>query len=255
MAALSVSLEARVEQLRAILEHLRGTPYYRSRSRIVVNVPGFYLEYFRDGRLVSRHRTIVGAIRVGRDGRVLAGGRINATPLLSGSLTSLVLNPSWHVPHRIKDELDRLAAKNPDFYDAYRLYVDNEGNQRVVQPPGPDSALGRVKMAFPNNLGIFLHDTPHKDLFSRSVRAYSHGCVRVENATDLARKILDDDPHTMSAQQATQLLRTYFETPVKLTRPIEVHIEYVTAGTNEAGEFRFFPDLYQLGPARRARVR
>jgi hypothetical protein len=255
LAAMRVPLARRVAQLRTILRHTRSAPYYREPSRIVVNIPGFSLEHFEDGRLVARYRVVVGSIARLQNGAIARGGRVNTTPVMSGAIDTVVLNPSWHVPLRIKEqELDVLASRNPGFYDTYRLYVDDEGRERAVQPPGPHSALGRVKLGFPNNQGIFLHDTPHKDLFREKVRAYSHGCIRVEGATELAKSILDRDPATLSGARAAALLETYFETPISLSQPIPVFIEYVTAGVDEAGVFRFYPDLYELGDVRAAPI-
>jgi hypothetical protein len=253
LAAMRVPLARRVKQLRSILEHMRSAPYYRLPSRIVVNIPGFSLEHFEAGRMAARYRVVVGAIKRAKDGGIARGGRINATPIMSGAIDRIVLNPSWHVPVRIKEqELDVLASRNPGFYDTYRLWVDESGRERAVQPPGPHSALGKVKLGFPNNQGIFLHDTPYKDLFRESVRAYSHGCIRVEDATSLAKSILDRDPGTLSGEKADALLETYFETPIGLSQTLPVFIEYVTAGIDEAGVFRFYPDVYELGDVRAA---
>lgn len=247
--ALSIPFRDRVAQIKAVIAHLEGTDYYREPSRIVVNVPGFYLEHFEDGERVGRHRVVVGAVQHGKNGKIPAGGGINMTPLISGRLTRIVLNPAWHVPPRIKLEMDAAANQRPELYDAYRLYVDDRGVERAVQPPGPESALGRVKMGFVNDHGIFLHDTPRQELFHKTRRAFSHGCVRVENALGLARSLLGRDRGPRAVAHVDDLLRTYFETPLKIARPINVYLEYLTVGTGTAGEFRFFPDLYNLGHA------
>ena len=177
--------------------------------------------------------------------------QLNLTPLLQGRINKLVLNPSWHVPPRIKErELDVLARQDPAIYDTFRLYVDESGRERAVQRPGPHSALGQVKLAFPNDHAIFLHDTPRKDLFAQTDRAISHGCIRVENAIGLAKSLLAREPEALAPSQVDELLRANYETPISLTHGIHVTIEYRTAGTSMDGAFRFFPDVYGWGHAR-----
>jgi len=232
---------------------MKNAPYYRVPTRIVVNIPAFTLQHFEGGRLVATHRVVVGAIGRDKSGKVKRGGRINTTPFLAGAITAIVLNPSWHVPQRIKEELDVLAARDPSIYDTFRLYVDADGRERAVQPPSPYSALGKVKLAFPNSQAIFLHDTPRTELFKERVRAFSHGCIRVENAVGLAKSLLDRDRGTLGSSKADALLRSNFETPVTLTTSVPVFIEYVTAGIGSGGAFRFFPDIYDTGPVSPAR--
>jgi len=247
LAALRVPLKERAVQIRSVLRHMEAVPYYREPTRIIVNVPAFTLQHFEGGRVVSRHRVVVGAIARDKSGLIKREGRINATPLLSGKINSIVLNPSWHVPPRIKQELDALALRNPAIFDTFRLYTDDEGRERAVQPPSPYSALGKVKLGFPNSQAIFLHDTPRTELFREKNRAFSHGCVRVENAVSLAKSLLDRDPNTLGATKASGLLRTNFETPIRLTHGVPVYIEYVTVGVGPDGGLRFFPDVYGLG--------
>ncbi len=250
---MSVSFRERAQQIREVLRHMETAPYYRTPTRVVVNIPAFTLQHFEGGRLVANHRVVVGAISKDKQGKIDRAGRINETPRLAGKITAIVLNPSWHVPPRIKRELDGLAARNPSIYDTFRIYTDDEGRERAVQPPSPYSALGKVKLAFPNSQAIFLHDTPRTELFQERVRAFSHGCVRVENAVSLAKSLLDRDPNTLGAAKADALLRSNFETPIKLTHAVPVFIEYVTIDVAPNGAVRFYPDVYGIGAVAPAR--
>ena len=245
---LAVPLARRVEQLEAVEEHMRSTLARREPARLVVNIPAFTLQHLEGGRLLRSYKVIVGAVTRDSSGRITRAGQKNTTPRIAGRLDKMVLNPSWHVPQRIKEEeLDVMAAKNPNLYDSFRLYVDDEGIERAVQLPGPNSALGKVKMSFPNADAIFLHDTPRTELFKERMRAFSHGCIRVEDAIGLATSLLDRDSRNLSSVRAKSLLQTNFETPVSLGEGLPLIIEYVTAGMGEDGAFHFFPDVYGLG--------
>jgi murein L,D-transpeptidase YcbB/YkuD len=247
------SLRDRTAQLSAVLAHLRNRPHRGAPYRIQVNIPGFYLVLYRKGRALRRHRVVVGRVGRSRDGKLRRNGRINQTPVLAGRINALVLNPAWRVPQRIKEtELDVIAQTNPTIYDGFRLYTDARGIERAVQLPGRGNALGIVKFAFPNRHSVFLHDTPRKSLFGQTNRTFSHGCVRVEDAWTLAALILDADPGTLTSNRARMLMRAPHETPIRLSKPVPVFLEYVTAGTDGLGHFRFFPDMYELGPVRAA---
>lgn len=248
LAALSVPLSERVAQLEAVLAHMRSHPSRAERTRFVVNIPAFQLKVYREGRLDSLRRVVVGSTAYAYDPANNRRGRLNHTPVMKSEISQLVLNPSWRVPRRIKEEeIDVIATRRPEIYDRYELYTDSRGVEWAVQPPGPYNALGRVKFVFPGGDGVFLHDTPKKKGFNERRRALSHGCVRVQDAIGLARTILEWDPQAMNWNLAARILNSRHETPVTLSQPIPIVIEYVTAGATEEGELSFFPDLYGLG--------
>jgi len=255
LRALEVSPGTRAAQLAAVLHHLRRNPARAYSLRVQVNIPGFRLRVFRGGEVIAEHRVIVGSNRRGYDPDTGALGPVNRTPVLASAITELVLNPSWHVPQRIKEEeLDVRAARDPSFYDEdYRLYAAGDGRERAVMLPGPNNALGRVKFVFAGGDGVYLHDTPRKALFNRASRALSHGCVRVDRALELARLLLREGGSRLRWDQVQVLLYRGHETPVQLARPIPIFLEYVTAEADEEGRAHWLPDVYGWGPVRTPR--
>ncbi|MEZ4269170.1 MAG: L,D-transpeptidase family protein [Myxococcota bacterium] len=249
--ALARPLAERATEIGAALEHMRATRSRLRPDRLAVNIPAFELRHFVGDRLDSTHRVVVGSTSYQIDQAGGRAGLLNQTPTLHSQIEHLVLNPSWSVPQRIKEqELDRRAERNPNFYDRFDIWVDSRGVERVRQRPGPSNALGQVKFVFQGGDGIYLHDTPLKDGFDKRVRALSHGCVRVQDALGLARRILEVDGHPMPWSRAATILARRRETEVTLTRPLPIFIQYVTVGADEEGALRFYPDLYGWGVVR-----
>ena len=248
LRALSVSVADRAQQVVAALRHRRSSKARRYAYRIEVNIPAFELRVFRERELVRRHRVVVGSAKRAWDAARRRAGALNQTPVLESRIGSLVLNPSWRIPRRIKEqELDPRAEASPGFYDRYRLYTDSRGVEWAVQPPGPGNALGRVKFLFPGGDGVYLHDTPKKKDFGKSYRALSHGCVRVDDALSLAKNLLEYDGNRTTWDRARRVLRSRRETPVTLNSGVPLTIEYVTVTTDGEGRLRFHDDVYGWG--------
>lgn len=249
--ALARPISERALELGAGLDRLRATQGRRSPDRLVVNIPAFELVHFVGDRVDSTHRVVVGSVSYVVDEPGGRAGLLNLTPTLQSSIQHLVLNPSWSVPQRIKEhELDRRAERDPDFYERFDVWVDSRGVERVRQRPGPSNALGQVKFVFEGGDGVYLHDTPLKDGFDKRVRALSHGCVRVQAALELARRIMEVDGHPMPWSRAQVILARRHETEITLTRPLPIFLEYVTVGSDEEGSLRFYPDIYGWGVVR-----
>lgn len=250
---LGVPLEERLGAILAALEHIRQSPVRRHADRLEVNIPAFELRHFQGRRGVARHRVIVGSNAHARDPHRDRSGAINRTPVVVSRVSDVVLNPSWHVPRRIKElELDPIADRRPGFYDDFELYESASGVEQAVQLPGPRNALGRVKFVFPGGGGVFLHDTPRKKLFHRPERALSHGCVRVEDALTLARRLLEADRHDVDWGTAARILDGGREVMVTLNQPLPISIEYRTVTTAADGSVRFHADIYAWGASRLA---
>lgn len=251
--ALNVSAEARLEQIAINLERWRWLPEDLGERHIEVNVPDFDLRIVEQGRTVRRHRVVVGMEE-------------RQTPMLSGVMMQVVLSPTWTVPPTVarQDLLPRiqrdpavLAAQGMTLLDrATGAVIDPvsvdwsamsgaELNARYLlrQEPGPLNALGTVKFAFSNGHSIFLHDTPSQSLFERPVRDFSSGCVRVQNAIDLAVYVLADQPE-WTRERITEVASSGVETAVPLTRGIPVHLMYWTAWVDDDGVLSFRNDLY-----------
>jgi murein L,D-transpeptidase YcbB/YkuD len=246
LAALNVPVAARIDQLRANLERARWVFYDPESEFLVVNVAGFQLYHVRNGEITWRTR-----VQVGRPYR--------QTPIFRAEMTYLVVNPTWTVPPGIlrndilpavRRDPGYLASRNIDVFDQNGARVDPAAVDwssrrsfpyRFVQRPGPDNALGRIKFMFPNEHAVYLHDTPSRDLFDRDSRAFSSGCIRVENPFELAELLLGSSRamDRFEALQASGRTETVF-----LDKPMTVMLLYWTAEVDAAGRISFFPDVY-----------
>ncbi len=202
--------------------------------RIEINVADFSVSVLDGDTLLRRARAIVGKPET-------------PTPIFSNVMRYVLINPSWQVPDSIvrKEMLPRLAS-DPDYPTRHGYEMKSVGGRITVrQPPGDDNALGRIAFMFPNDHSVYLHDTPSRGLFAAETRAFSHGCVRVDEALLLAELVLGGAANGWSAQRIGAAIggpeRTVF-----LPRPLPVHIEYFTEFVNESGQLTEKPDVYGL---------
>ncbi|MBB3021426.1 murein L,D-transpeptidase YcbB/YkuD [Microvirga lupini] len=234
VAALSgPSVVQRASEIIANMERWRWLPADLGERHIAVNVPEYRLR-LTEGRNVV-HET-----------RVIVGKEQSQTPIFSENMKYLVVNPSWTIPPSImkKEILPGLA--NDPYYAARKGYkVIRKGDRITVQqPPGERNALGYVKFMFPNQHAVYLHDTPNRNLFSASKRAFSHGCVRVDKPFELAEEIMGQDGKW--TEQKLRGLIGKGERYVHLTDPLPVHLTYFTLSVDEKGELKRFEDIYGL---------
>ncbi len=230
LAALGTPATARGEQdIIAQMERWRWLPPDLGESHIMVNVPEFMVRVVRDGKVVHQTRAIVGKPDT-------------ATPIFSHKMDHVIVNPSWNVPPSIlkKEFLPGLAA-DPN-YAAKRGYVVTRhgSNISVRQPPGERNALGWIKFMFPNDHAVYLHDTPNRRLFASERRAFSHGCVRVDNPFLLADQVLGPD---WSHERLKRLIGSG-ERMIKLPQPLPIHLVYNTYVVGADGHMTVFDDLY-----------
>mgnify|MGYP001799925134 FL=1 len=251
IAQINVSPQDRLKSVIVAMERERwiNRPEGLGDRHILVNLTDFKARIFDDGKLTFETRSVIGHQELERQ-----------TPEFSDEMDHMVINPSWYVPRSIivREYLPKLRA-NPGAVSHLEI-TDNRG--RVVsrnrsfagytdksfpfamrQKPGPRNALGTVKFMFPNKYNIYLHDTPAKSLFSREVRTFSHGCVRLNDPHDFAYALLakqTDDPVGFFQRH----LRTGAEKRVNLEQPVPVHLIYRTAFTTAKGEVQFRRDIY-----------
>jgi murein L,D-transpeptidase YcbB/YkuD len=209
------------------MEFWRWLPRDLGRDRIMVNVPEFMARLYRSDAVAMETRVIVGKPD-------------KQTPLFSNRMDYLVVNPSWNVPQSIiKNEmashLDNLRAQG--YVISY-----SQGLLHVRQPPGERNALGKIKFIFPNDYSVYMHDTPNHGLFQASVRAFSHGCVRVDQPFKFAEAVLGPE-HGWSEARIKKLVGKS-EREVRLPEPLPIHIGYFTMGQDEFGDWRRFDDIY-----------
>lgn len=213
-----------------------------------INIPAFEAVFFKNGERVRRHQIVVGNNTIETDEATGLRGYFNRTRMFSAEMQTVVLNPTWKVPQRIKEqELDRELLTEPDYYERhnYKVTVQANGTEEVVQLPGPGNALGLVKFLFPNAFSIYMHDTPKKHLFSRELRAFSHGCMRTKDALDLARWLLCDE-QGLDPARFDRILDSREEYGIALTKKVGLTIDYCTVGVHDTGHLMFFSDIYRF---------
>lgn len=216
-----------------------------------VNVPDFHGELWDGDELVHRWRVIVGALRRQRqdDGEMRYWG---ATRLFSDTMQYVVFNPYWNVPGNIwRNEYQPLMDENPNWLEenGYEILTNEHGRQFLRQLPGPQNALGLVKFLFPNEWDIYLHDTNRPRLFEYDIRAFSHGCIRSDNALELAAILLARDQNTSvnsMRYRINELLTEGTEQWISLRNPLPVHLEYYVVRGDEDGTMQFLADVYRL---------
>ncbi|PIE19153.1 MAG: hypothetical protein CSA66_02975 [Proteobacteria bacterium] len=252
--SLNTSFADRVAQLELSLRRHRESELHQGEWRFGdrplrgrVNIPAFEATFFKDGEVARQHKVVVGNNKVEVDFETGKKGRFNQTRMFTAELRTVVLNPTWKVPKRIKEqELDLKLMDEPDFYEKhnYDVKILADGTEQVVQLPGPGNALGLVKFLFPNQFAIYMHDTPKKRLFKRPVRAFSHGCMRTENPLDLARWLLVEQGD-WTDERFDRVLASRQEYGVALDEKIPVTIDYNTVGVHSSGRMMFYSDVYR----------
>lgn len=251
LAAINAGPEQHLKQVIVNLERLRWMNYELGARHIYVNIPDYTASVVDNGASTLSFRVVVGTGR-------------NQTAEFSDTMTHMITNPSWNVPTSIssKEYLPKLL-RDPTVLQRSNIEMRVRGSGQIVdstmidysaystgyfpfvlrQRPGGGNALGRVKFMFPNKFNIYLHDTPSRSLFARDARAYSHGCVRVENPFDLAYELLsvqETDPQTAF----DTILSTRRETRIDLETAIPVHIVYRTAWADSEGVMQYRADVY-----------
>jgi murein L,D-transpeptidase YcbB/YkuD len=253
LSALNFSASERLSQVEINMERWRWIPHHLGTQYILVNTADYSLQ-------------VVAGLETLLEMRVVVGRPEQLTPVLSGDINYVVINPYWHVPHSIavRDILPKLR-KNPAYLREQHIAVlegwgenapkispesvdwtaisEHNFRYKLRQEPGPKNSLGRIKFMFPNKFGVYLHDTPSRGLFKRAIRGFSSGCIRIENPMDLAAYLLRDRPgwnyEAIKAQVESGKTRTI---PVNPAMP--VHLLYWTAWVDENNIVQFREDIY-----------
>lgn len=250
LAQLNRRAEDRIEQLRVNLERWRWLPEDLGERHLRVNIADYRVQAWNEGRVEQEHKVIVGRL-------------YRQTPSFSGLINQIVFNPWWETPRRlaVQDKLP-LFRRNPqeverlgfEVLDATGINVDPQGIDwsnlsaanfpyRLRQRPGPQNALGQVKILFPNPHSVYLHDTPTRGLFSRVRRDFSSGCIRVDDALGLSHWLLGSTGN-WSRAEIDAIVTSGKETPLRVSPAVPVHLIYLTVTESENGEVRFIDDLY-----------
>ncbi len=250
LSELNTPVEDRLKSVIVAMERERWLGAERGKRHILVNLTDFHSKIIDDDKITFQTRSVIGAVDPAK-----------RTPEFSDLMTYLEINPDWTVPTGIiqRDYLPALQ-RNPNALSHLQVtdargrviprgnidfsrYTARTFPYNLRQPPSRSNALGTVKFMFPNPYAIYLHDTPDKSLFSRESRAYSNGCVRLNDPHDFAYVLLarqEADPKTFF----DRILDSGTQTRVNLAEPVPVHLIYRTAFTNPKGRTNFRRDVY-----------
>ncbi|MDO8993063.1 MAG: L,D-transpeptidase family protein, partial [Daejeonella sp.] len=246
---LNVPVDQRIKQIILNMERWRWIPKSFEEDYLIVNIPEYRLRVYEKGKEQIAMNVIVGKT-------------MNSTPIFSDKMENVVLAPYWNVPASIvREELGPKIASDPGYLDRSNMeLIDAKGNRvspsqvnwssvtrdnwkyTLRKKPGPKNDLGDVKFIFPNTNDIYLHDTPHDELFSQIKRNFSHGCVRVERPLELAEYLLRPVGWDMNKIQST--IAQGQEKYVKLKQVLPVYLVYFTAWADESGNVHFREDIY-----------
>ena len=251
------------ERIALNMERWRWMPANMGRFHIINNVPEYTTRVVKDEQIIHQEKIIVGKTNT-------------PTSLFSANMQFVIFHPEWGVPDSIKmkeilPSLKRKTSSEDSFFGLGPTVSDTRVLQRhnlrvsyngrpvdaskidwaktdpraysFIQPAGGTNVLGVVKFRFPNRHDIYMHDTPQRDLFGQSVRAFSHGCMRVNNPRRLAEVILAEDRNWSSEKVGSALAGSGTQ-EVKLERPFPVHVVYMTTWVDADGKLQTFSDLY-----------
>ncbi|MEQ8402413.1 MAG: L,D-transpeptidase family protein [Roseitalea porphyridii] len=238
------SLSSRIERVELALERLRWHPEEYGARQVVINQPEYRVRYMEGGETTLSMRAIVGK-------------KSNQTYFFHDEIEHVVYDPYWGVPQSIiVNEMLPKLRRDPSYLDRNGYVVTTASGRQVSssainwyqfgssvpynvrQKPGPRNALGELKIMFPNSHAIYMHDTPARNLFSRDNRAYSHGCVRLEDPRGMAAAVLGTSVDHVSSQLGG------YEQVEKLAETVPVYVAYFTAWPNDEGVVDYHPDVY-----------
>jgi L,D-transpeptidase YcbB len=224
------------DTIMANMERWRWVPRDLGKAHVVLNIPDFSLQVYKDG--VSIWKT-----------RVVVGQPSKPTPLLTETMKYITVNPTWNVPPSIiYNEYLPALQQDPTVLTrmGLKLTQNRDGSVHISQPPGEANALGRVRFNFPNKFLVYQHDTPDKHLFSRDARAYSHGCMRVQDPAKYAEVMtgLGLPGGRSYTQEQIKAMYGHSEIDLKFTNLIPVHLTYQTAFVDEHGKLVIRDDIY-----------
>jgi murein L,D-transpeptidase YcbB/YkuD len=220
----------------ANMERWRWIPRDLGKAYVMVNIPEYILRVYDQGSLAWQTRVVVG----------LGGSK--ATPLLTETMKYITINPTWHVPQSIvHHEYLPALAQDPTVLARMGLSVSygRDGSVSITQPPGAGNALGRIRFNFPNKFSVYQHDTPDKYMFAHERRAYSHGCMRVQDPDKYAEVLLRiANPHEAPSAERIRAMYGTGERDIQLQYQIPVHLTYQTAYVDGGGHLVIREDIY-----------
>jgi murein L,D-transpeptidase YcbB/YkuD len=251
---MNIPVEKLIRRIVINMERWRWLSHDLGETRVEVNIAGFVLGVFKMESIELAMLVIVGKLQ-------------HETPVCSDMITYLEFSPYWNIPPSIAEnemlpELEKdsryLAERSIRVFSSWAAdaaELDSTGidwdevgdaivRYKLRQDPGPDNALGTVKFVFPNKHNVYLHDTPAHNLFGRSQRAFSHGCIRVSRPHELAAQLLGGEENGWGIDRIKEIIASRERTVVRLEEPVPVHIAYRTVWLDTDGSVHFREDVY-----------
>ncbi len=236
LAELNVPIQERIQQIEANLERMRWISDDIGERHVQINIPAFELTAFMQNAEWLTMRIIVGK------------SDWQSPVFLTSEITYLETNPYWYVPSEIANkEIWPKVAKNQDYLKKNRLKIirRSDGSTMLRQIPGPENSLGRIKIHFANDFGCYLHDTPEKQLFEKVDRAFSHGCIRLENALELSEYLLIGDPE-WDREKLENTIENNLQKTIYLSQAVPISIVYFTVWVDASSTVQFRKDIYGM---------
>ena len=228
---LNITVEYRIKQMLINMERLRWVPVEMENDYLLVNIPEFRLHIFENKQQVWMTNVVVGKAAT-------------RTSIFKGNVSEVILNPYWNIPASIvRNEILPHMKRDASYLKNHNMEVVS-GNQ-IRQRPGINNALGKMKFIFPNDYRIYLHDTPSKDLFEESKRAFSHGCIRVKDPRKLALYLLKNNSD-WNMEKIDNILTTDKSLSIPVLPSVPVYIAYFTAWVDNTGQLNFRNDIYNM---------
>ncbi len=253
LAAINVPVEQRIDEIRVNLERARWVMHHLEDDFLVVNIAGYNLRRVTNDSVVFYSKVIVGR-------------HYHESPIFKGKMKYIILNPTWTLPYSIatKESLVKLK-KDPKYLEKHNMVIMNRSGKEIDpstidfnklsrgnfpyiirQNAGPHNALGQVKFIFPNKYSVYVHDTPARGLFAKEKRAFSHGCIRLDNKWGLFLNLMGD---SWNMDKINEVLDSGETTRVNLENPIDILLLYWTAGADKQNNLYFDEDIYERDPA------
>lgn len=253
--AMNIPVEKKLRKIVINLERWRGEAHDLGKKYALVDIAGFTLEGVIDNALILEMPVVVGT-------------QHHETPVFSDRIQYIELNPYWNIPTKIaRDEMLEELRKNPHYLSSNRIRLFSDwtpeareinpmpidwkqvspkqmGQFKLRQDPGKRNALGAIKFVFPNSYSVYMHDTPAQADFKRSIRAFSHGCIRLGNPLKLADFLLGGIDNGWPPARFNDIITTGKRTIVRLPEPLPVHITYHTVKSDRNGAIFFYTDIY-----------
>jgi murein L,D-transpeptidase YcbB/YkuD len=254
--ALNATVDEKIEKVLINIDRIKWLPRQEHERYLVVNLPEFMLHYIEDKKIKKQIRVII-------------GDKKHPTPIFSQEISYVVLNPYWKIPegivrreiipamiknrnylkkqglvaHRTWSEKSKVINVSNLYWEQY-LWAGVKFPYRLMQPPGPKNALGKIKFKFPNQFAVYLHDTPTRYLFKRDIRAFSHGCVRIAEPHSLL-EIIASFNNNINMVKADKILKGKRKVQYNIKNKLPIYLVYLTAGVNEENELEFRNDIYR----------